>query len=160
MALSTTEKIRLLIGLSTTSPFTALIADEELEWLYEYNNQDLLLTAKQAAFTLSLQLAQVNTKEKFGDVEAWNEVSKQYLKALQAFIADVKTTLILPKGCLPYAAGISTEDLIASMNDSDNPNLKNWLYMAGVADKYLVNEVKMTLEGGYYAPTQYPLPTA
>lgn len=132
MALTNIEKVRVLIQDNGKLPFldegTYILQDEEIEMFLELQNDDLLQAARMAAYSCALFISTVSTKELYGDVEVWSEASKQYLKALQAFTSDKSLISVIPKGVMPYAAGISVQGYLDSINDPDNPRLYDWLY--------------------------------
>lgn len=132
MALTNIEKVRVLIQDNGKLPFldegTYILQDEEIEMFLELQNDDLLQAARMAAYSCALFISTVSTKELYGDVEVWSEASKQYLKALQAFTSDKALLSVIPKGVMPYAAGVSVNNYLDSINDSDNPRLYDWLY--------------------------------
>lgn len=138
MALTETDKVRILIGLTEQSPFYEILTDEEVEWFLELADDDVIIASIEAGYAVCRYLSQINTKEKFGEVEAWNEVSKQYRSSFEIWAEDKRKLILLPKGVMPYAAGISKADLNASMADCDNPNVTNWLYMNAVEVPYYV----------------------
>lgn len=132
MALSNVEKIRVLIQDNGKLPFLDegdyILQDEEIEMFLELQNNDLLQAARMAAYSAALFISTVSIKELYGDVEVWSNASKEYLKALQAFTSDKSMVSVIPKGVMPYAAGISVQDYLSSLNDKDNPRLYDWLY--------------------------------
>lgn len=99
------QQVRLLIGDTPSSPFYPLFQDEEIADLLELNNWDVYKAAKTAAISASFQFAQMTYRERTGDIEVWNNVSLQYLKALDNLIND--DSFALPKGMKPYFGGIS-----------------------------------------------------
>lgn len=99
------QQVRLLIGDTPSSPFYPLFQDEEIGELLELNNWDVYKAAKTAAISASFQFAQMTYRERTGDIEVWNNVSLQYLKALDNLIND--DSFALPKGMKPYFGGIS-----------------------------------------------------
>lgn len=119
MALTDIEKVRLLIGDVSTSPFYMLFTDIEIQEFLDLNGGNVLQAARMAAIAASMQLAGYSTRERTGDIEVWNSLSTQYLKALQNLI-DTPTGYTLPSGLMPYAAGISWTDVCANNNDTDN----------------------------------------
>ena len=119
MALTDIEKVRLLIGDVPTSPFYQLFTDEEIQEFLDLNGGNVLQASRMAAIAASMQLAGYSTRERTGDLEVWNSLSTQYLKALQNLI-DSPTAYTLPNGLMPYAAGISWSDVCANNNDPDN----------------------------------------
>ena len=135
MALTNIEKVRVLIQDNGKLPFldegTYILQDEEIEMFLELQNDDLLQAARMAAYSCALFISTVSTKELYGDVEVWSEASRQYLKALQAFTSDKSLISVIPKGVMPYAAGVSVNDYLNSINDLDNPRVYDWLYTRG-----------------------------
>ena len=135
MALTNIEKVRVLIQDNGKLPFldegTYILQDEEIEMFLELQNDDLLQAARMAAYSCALFISTVSTKELYGDVEVWSEASKQYLKALQAFTSDKSLISVIPKGVMPYSAGVSVQDYINSVNDPDNPRVYDCLYTRG-----------------------------
>ena len=122
MALTDIEKIRLLIGDTPTSPFYQLFTDDEIQAFIDMTGT-ILQAARMAAIAASMQLAGWNTRERVGDEEIWSSLSTQYLKALDNFIKDSSANT-LPSGLMPYAAGISWEDVNANNDNPDNVRLK------------------------------------
>ena len=121
MALTDVEKVRLLIGDTGGSPFYPLFSDEEIQFFLD-SYGGVAEASKVAAISASFQLAAWNTKERTGDIEVWNELSKQYLKALENLIgkAGGGGTTIIPNGLMPYAGGISWDDVNANNTNPDN----------------------------------------
>jgi hypothetical protein len=119
MALTDIEKVRLLIGDVPNSPFYQLFTDEEIQEFLDLSGGNVLQAARMAAIAASMQIAGYNTRERTGDIEVWNSLSTQYLKALQNLI-DTPTAYTLPNGLMPYAAGISWADVCANDQNPDN----------------------------------------
>ncbi len=119
MALTDIEKVRLLIGDTPTSPFYQLFTDEEIQAFLDMSSGNVSNAARMAAIAASMQLAGWTTRERTGDIEVWNALSSQYLKALDNFIKD-SSAATLPNGLMPYAAGISWSDVCANKNNPDN----------------------------------------
>lgn len=119
MALTDIEKIRLLIGDTPTSPFYQLFTNEELQAFLDMQGGNVIQAARMAAIAASMQLAGYNTRERTGDIEVWNTVATQYLKALENLIDDT-SGYTLPSGLMPYAAGISWQDVCDNNTNLDN----------------------------------------
>ena len=119
MALTDVEKVRLLIGDVPTSPFYQLFTDEEIQAFLDMTGGNVMQAARLAAIAASLQLAGWTTRETVGDITVWNDLSKQYIKALENLIKDTSSAT-LPNGLMPYAAGISWSDVCANNNTPDN----------------------------------------
>lgn len=83
------EKIRLVrlnIGDSPSSPFYPLFDDDEIAMFLKYNSWNVRKASRQAAIAASMNFSQTVYRERTGDIEVWNNVSIQYLKALENII--------------------------------------------------------------------------
>lgn len=118
MALTPVESVRLLIGDIPGSPFYPLYTDEQIQEFLDLTNQNIPQAARLAAISASFILAGWNTRERTGDIEVWNSLSTQYLKALQNVIDN--PIIDIPNGMMPYAGGISWEDVCANNHNPDN----------------------------------------
>lgn len=132
MALTEIQMVRVITQDNGRLPFldegVYILEDEEIELFLELQDGDVLQAARMASHSIALWMSGINTKEIFGDVEMWNETAKNYLNALKLFQSDTTLISVIPKGLIPYAAGTSVRDLAASLADTDNPNIYNWLY--------------------------------
>ena len=118
MALTPIESVRLLIGDIPGSPFYPLYTDEQIQEFLDLSNQNIQQAARLAAISASFILAGWSTRERTGDIEVWNSLSTQYLKALENVINN--PILELPNGMMPYAGGISWADVCANNRNPDN----------------------------------------
>ncbi len=118
MALTPIESVRLLIGDIPGSPFYPLYTDEQIQEFLDLTNQNIQQAARLAAISASFILAGWSTRERTGDIEVWNSLSTQYLKALENVINN--PILELPNGMMPYAGGISWVDVCANNRNPDN----------------------------------------
>lgn len=119
MALTDVEIVRLLIGDTPTSPFYQLFDDESIQQFLDLNGGSVRQAARMAAIAASMQLAGWTSRERSGDLEVWSNLSTAYLKALENLIND-KSPGNLPNGLMPYASGISWEDICANNANPDN----------------------------------------
>lgn len=119
MALTPEQTVRLLIGDIAASPFYPLFTSEEIQQFLDLNGQNIRQAARMAAISASMLLAGYNTREITGDIHVYNEVSSQYRRALENFIND-SSAGNLPNGLMPYASGISWEDICANNANPDN----------------------------------------
>ena len=137
MPISLIEQARLYIYDIPKNQFYPIFTDDYWQHFLDVNNDDPLKAARMAATSAAMGISCVNSKEKFGDVEAWNNSWQSYLKAVQNFTKDKTLFGVVPNGITPYAAGISIADLEASWADEDNPNNGNVLYEG---DRYFIGE--------------------
>lgn len=144
MALSNVEMIRLITQdngrlpiFDQDAPPVYIMTDEEIEGYLTMCNGDMLQAARWATRSMMNWIAGVSTKELCGDIEVWSDFGKNYIKAAQAFLDDKTLFRVVPSGVMPYAAGVSLEDIIASLNDPDNPKSSIWLYKK---DKTICNQ--------------------
>lgn len=119
MALTDVQVVRLLIGDTPTSPFYQLFTDEEIQQFLDLNGGNVRQAARMAAIAASMQLAGWTSRERSGDLEVWSNLSTQYLKALENLIND-SSAGNLPNGLMPYASGISWDDICANNANPDN----------------------------------------
>lgn len=119
MAMTDIEIVRLLIGDIPTSPFYQLFDDESIQQFLDLNGGNVRQAARMAAIAASMQLAGWTTRERTGDIEVWSSLSTQYLKALENLIND-SSAANLPNGLMPYASGISWEDMCTNNANPDN----------------------------------------
>lgn len=118
MALTNIQAVSLLIGnLEDRNPFYPIFTDEEIQYFLDVNGNNVNKAARMAAQAAAGYIACLNVREVYGDVEFWNDAAKQYGNFLNAFIKDQKTTI--PSGLMPYAAGISKEDISKYKSDPD-----------------------------------------
>lgn len=94
------ELMRILIGDVATSPFYPLFQDEELEKLLSFSGGDVYKAARMAAISASMQLSGWNTRERVGDLEWANQLSTNYIKALEMFIKN--PDVAIPSGIVPW----------------------------------------------------------
>jgi hypothetical protein len=118
MALTPEEQVRLIIGDVPSSPFYQLFTSDEIEFFLEVNNGNVQLAARMAAISASFQLAGWSSRERTGDIEVWSNLSTQYLKALENLINNPISNI--PNGMMPWAGGISWDDVKANNSDPDN----------------------------------------
>lgn len=123
MALTPVEQVRLLIGLGSNSPFNSFITDEEIEWALEIANGDIWAAARIIAISLSMQLAGVNTRERTGDIEVWNQISTSYLAALDNFIND--PTVKIPVNLFPWSANQCSSSRLMDIEVCDGDNCES-----------------------------------
>jgi hypothetical protein len=119
MALTQIEQVRLLIGLVPANPFYDYMSDDDIQWFIDYNNGNILQSARMAAISLSLALTSVNSREITGDIHVYNDIARAYTLSLGNFIDD-SVAANIPSGIMPYAAGISYVDICANNNNLDN----------------------------------------
>lgn len=109
--------VRLLIGDVEGSPFYQLLTDEQIQYFLDLNNGNVRLAARDAAIAASMQLAGAATRERVGDVEVWRSADA-YLNALKFMINNPTTNI--PDGLMPWAGGISREEIC---NNRRNPDI-------------------------------------
>lgn len=116
MALTDIEAVRLYIGATSTSPFYALLSNNEIQFFID-NTSSIYEAAKFAANAMYAQIVAIPIREKTGEIEVWNDIVNGYLKFLDKFISS--TSAIDLRGLMPYAAGISKEDVLTNTSDPD-----------------------------------------
>lgn len=109
--------IRLLIGDVPTSPFYPLFSDVELERFLELVGGNVKEAARYAAISGAMQLSGWSTRERTGNIEVWNDLSKNYLRALELLLQNQDKEI--PSGLMPWLAGQSRAELCAIKSNSD-----------------------------------------
>lgn len=117
--------VRLLIGDVPSSPFYPLFADEDIESFLNLVGGDVRQAARYAAISGSMQLAGFSTRERTGNIEVWNDLSKNYLVALEMFLQNQDKEI--PSGLMPWLAGQSKKELCGIKSNPDylEPKLTN-----------------------------------
>lgn len=118
MALGLIEAVRLRIGDTEASTFYPLLSDEAIEYFLLDNNNNVYAASQDAATAAYAYLTKIPTRERVGDVEVWNEVSKRYGEFLQFLIKQSPSTLY-KNIANPYAAGISWLDVTTNYSNPD-----------------------------------------
>lgn len=111
--------LRLLVGDTERSPFYPVLEDEEYAKMLEFVNWDVEKAILRTAQTIAFLMVTVNTRERTGDIEVWNNASSEYRKALETLINKPHSYQNLPSKIAPYAAGISRLDVCGYFDDPD-----------------------------------------
>lgn len=101
--------VRLLIGDIPSSPFYPLYEDPEIESFLVMAGGDVFQAAKLSAISAAFQFAGISTREVTGDIEVWNSLSTQYLKALDYLITN--PSLGIPAGLIPWSHTVDMSSL-------------------------------------------------
>lgn len=110
-------QVRLLIADSPSSPFYPLFDDDEIASFLKMNGWNVRRASRQAAIAASMNFSQMVYRERTGDIEVWNNVSIQYLKALENVIKGNVEDF----GALrPYFGGVDACTVTANENDPRN----------------------------------------
>lgn len=119
MALTPVQQVNLLIMNVSSNPFYPIFSDEEIQQFLDLNNQNVYAAAKMAAISASFAIAGYSTRERTGDIEVWNDYSKNYLTALGNFINNPST--LIPVGLMPWSANKCPSKLMSiEVCDGDN----------------------------------------
>lgn len=102
--------VRILVGDTNSCMFYPMVDDDDILTLLELEKWNILRGAKRVAITIAFMLSSYPTRERSYDVEVWNEFAKSYKNVLDTFINDAHS-LNIPNDVIPYAAGISKEDV-------------------------------------------------
>lgn len=131
MALSNIELIRVITQDNGNLPFLEegdyILSDDEIDSYLTLQNNDVFLAARMAAYSICLWIGMQSTKQMVGEVEEWYEAGKNYKNTLTLMLTDKSLFNVLPKGMMPYSAGISNKEIIGSLQDLDNPRCFSWL---------------------------------
>ena len=111
------EEVRLEIGLLGQA--YQLLSDEEVQYFLNKNNGNIRRASSSAGKTVLFILSQlVHTKA--SELESWdNDWFNNYYKTLQMYLNDPNFSFAI-NGAMPYAGGISVEDIRANVENYDN----------------------------------------
>lgn len=115
------EQVRLNVG--DNNPEFQILPDDVYEWLLTKYNSNVNRSSLDAARYILFELPKIPTRERTGQIEVWNEWANAYRRALELFIKDPNLSL---STFMPYAGGISKEDMY--LNDIDNDNVRPELH--------------------------------
>lgn len=112
------DRVRLLVG----DVFTdfEILDDNTYQYLLDKYSGNETLAAIAAAKIIRFQIAKAPTRERAGNYEVWSEFAKLYSAALDDLINDGETSLYVG---IPYAGGISHQDMMANNCNRDNVRL-------------------------------------
>jgi hypothetical protein len=117
MALTNIEAVNIMIGNKEGMAFYPLFTDDEITYFLSLNGDSVLPTAKMASTFAAAQIAGLNTREVYGDVEFWNEAAKRYIEASKLLISMIENTAML--NAMPYSAGLTKTDVAKYKNNTD-----------------------------------------
>jgi hypothetical protein len=120
-ALPLIEQVRLNVG--DNSPDFQILPDDTYDFLLSKYKNNVNRSSLDAARYILFELTKFPTRERTGQIEVWNEWANAYRKALELFIKDPNLTLSV---AMPYAGGISKQDMFE--NDANNDNVRPSIY--------------------------------
>lgn len=111
------KALKLEIGLLGEAE--SLLSDAEIQYFLDKNNGSVRRASLDAAKTVLFILAQ-NVREKTAlELELYNQQwYEQYANTLKMYIKDPNYSIAI-NGAMPYAGGISVEDVQANINNLD-----------------------------------------
>ena len=97
-----------------------ILSDEDIEYCLEANYGNITAAVQLAATCAYGQVSKIPIRERVGDVEVWNNVSKAYKDFLDIIIKSSRGgAAALAYLAKPYSAGISWTDLLANYGNPD-----------------------------------------
>lgn len=124
MALTQIEIVKQTVGDVEGNPFYPVLTDDYYQFLLDSVGGDVWKASARAAVTISMTIAHYPTRERTDAIEVWNEYAKTYLRALENIINTPVN--LLPTLVIPYAGGISKQDMFD--NDSNQDNVRPSIY--------------------------------
>lgn len=112
------DLLRLLIGDVPANIFYPIFTDEQLQQILDYCKNDVEKAARMAAYSAAYVISTINYREKVGEVEVWTNAGRDYLNVLKNFTENNSNPV--PLDAIPYAAGISKEDMCKSFRNWDS----------------------------------------
>jgi len=114
---STSATDRLRLNLGDAWPDTEFLHDEDYQYFIDKNNGNENRATLDAAKALLFTLARF-TRERTGDIEVYGgDIFSNFYKALELLLKDPNAAISL---AMPYAGGISREDMHANRMNYDN----------------------------------------
>jgi hypothetical protein len=117
MALTNIEAVNIMIGNKEGMAFYPLFTDDEITYFLSLNADNVLQTARMASTFAAAQIAGLNTREVYGDVEFWNEAAKRYIEVSKLLVSMIDKTAM--KNAMPYAAGLTKSDVAKYKTNTD-----------------------------------------
>lgn len=116
--------IALMIGDSPESPFHPLFTEEEYLQFLTYAGGDVNRAVRLAAISASMMLSGISSRERTGDIEVWNELSRNYLRALAMLIDNSNATI--PDRLIPWSHSIPLDGLTSIRICDDDCHTFSW----------------------------------
>lgn len=112
-----TDAVRLYVG--DVSPTMPILSDADYEYFLAQNNQNVKRSAIVAAQAILFQFSQL-VEERIGTLEFnGGQAANNYRQALMMFLNNPNFSVAL-EGALPYAGGISKQDIQNNIDNTDN----------------------------------------
>lgn len=128
------DRIRLITG--DTDPNYVFLDDTTYQYLLDKNNSNEKQAAIEGARYILANIARY-TRERTGDIEVYgNEFFKNYRSYLLELVNNPNFSNILP---MPYAGGISKEDMLKNDNNSDN--VRPTFYRGFSTDEHVYEDI-------------------
>jgi len=105
--------------------FYPILEDEEYDYFISTTG-NLREAARMAAISIAMILAQKSTREVYGDVEVWSEVSKQYRAVINDFIKD--KSYIGALDAMPFSGGLEYKNALLALELSCGCNKDSMYY--------------------------------
>ncbi len=111
------DKVRFLIGDTSNSSATELLADGEITWLLSEESSDVYRTAVAAAEAVAAKFSRL-ADTSVGDTSV---SASQKAEAYRKLAADLRTKALERGTAAPFAGGISISDRDTREADTDRP---------------------------------------
>jgi hypothetical protein len=149
-ALPLIEQVRLNVG--DNSIDFQILTDDTYQFLLDKYTNNVNRSSLDAARYIMFELTKFPTRERTGQIEVWNEWVNAYRKALELFIKDPNLSLGV---LMPYAGGISKEDMY--QNDANNDNVRPQVYSGFARGVRVYNTDNSTTDQSLDLATQLKL---
>jgi hypothetical protein len=136
MAITLIEELRYNVG--DISEDFQILPDDTYAWLLTKYGNNVKACIQEAARYCLFGLASFPTRERTGQIEVWNDWANTYRKALEYLLKDITLSTALGGVLIPYASGISKEDMAA--NDAVVDNLRPSIYAGFGTAKHAYND--------------------
>lgn len=120
VSLSPIEEVKVMVGDIGQTP---ILTDDTYQYFLDKYSGSVKRASVDAAKTIMYFLTRMPTRERTGDIEVWNNWSRDYMAALKLFLKDAALNSFNP---IAYAGGVSKRDMFS--NDANSDNVRPRLY--------------------------------
>ena len=139
---SAIDRVRLRLG-DTTCPY--ILDDQTIDYYITKNSNNENRTYRELLTVVLFSLSRL-TRERAGDVEVYgSEYFRQYYDAVKLALSNPELNYIV---AMPYAGGISRNDMATNQQDPDNVDKPFYMGFTDETPSYLNKTVFVPSESG------------
>ena len=139
---SAIDRVRLRLG-DTTCPY--ILDDQTIDYYITKNSNNENRTYRELLTVVLFSLSRY-TRERAGDIEVYgSEYFRQYYDAVKLALSNPELNYIV---AVPYASGISRNDMLTNQQDTDNVDKPFYMGFTDETPSYLNKTVFVPSESG------------